>query len=138
VTADERAMRLRILLPTELLVDCEVAKIVVEAPNGWFCMLPRHIDFVSALVPSILIFTTGAGDEKYVAIDEGTLVKRGRDVLVSVTNGVAGDDLGVLHEAVEATFRALDDEARAARTALARLEAGALRRFLEFERQHHD
>jgi hypothetical protein len=34
-------------------------------------------------------------------------------------------------------FRALDDEAQGARSALARLEAGALRRFLELE-EHVD
>jgi F-type H+-transporting ATPase subunit epsilon len=131
-------MRLRVLLPTELLIDSDATKILAEAPNGWFCILPRHVDFVSALVPSILIFATPEREENYVAIDEGTLVKRGRDVLVSVTNGVTGDDLGALYNAVDDTFRALDEEARAARTALARLEAGALRRFLEFERRHHD
>jgi len=130
-------MRLRVLCPTELVVDERAVKIVAEAANGWFCMLPRHVDFVAALVPGILLYSPLDAVERYLALDEGTLVKRGRDVLVSVTSAVSSDDLGALHRAVEEQFRELDDEARAARSALARLEAGALRRFLEFERRHH-
>jgi len=130
-------MRLRVLCPTEVVVDEQAVKIVAEAANGWFCMLPRHVDFVAALVPGIFLYTPADAEERYLAVDEGTLVKRGRDVLASVTSAVSGDDLGALHRAVEERFRELDDEARAARSALARLEAGALRRFLEFERRHH-
>ena len=44
-------MRLKVLLPTKVLIDEEVTKVVAEAENGSFCILPRHIDFVSALVP---------------------------------------------------------------------------------------
>ena len=55
-------MRLTVLLPTEILVDEEVVKVVAEAQNGSFCLLPRHIDFVAALVPGLLSFVkTGRG-----------------------------------------------------------------------------
>jgi F-type H+-transporting ATPase subunit epsilon len=47
-------MRLKILLPTEIILDKEVIKVVAEAENGYFCLLPRHVDFVSTLVPGIL------------------------------------------------------------------------------------
>lgn len=137
MSVQQATMRLRILLPTELLLDTEAVKVVAEAPNGWFCMLPRHVDFVAALVPGILLFTAPTGGERFLAIDEGSLVKRGRDVLVSVTNAVTGEDFDTLQQAVDQNFRALDEEARAARSALARLEAGALRRLLELERQAH-
>ena len=30
-------------------------KLVAEAPNGAFCLLPRHVDFVAALVPGLTI-----------------------------------------------------------------------------------
>ncbi len=51
-----KTMRLKVLLPTEVLVDEEVVKVTAEAENGSFCLLPRHIDFVAALVPSLLSF----------------------------------------------------------------------------------
>lgn len=128
-------MRLKVLLPTEVLIDDEVQKVIAEAENGFFCLLPRHIDFVAALVPGILYYTTLDGNEPFVAVDEGTLVKCGSDVLVSVLNGVAGTRLEELEATVTESFRNLGAEERRARSALARLEAGTMRRFLEMERR---
>jgi F-type H+-transporting ATPase subunit epsilon len=130
-------MRLLVLLPTEVLVDEPVAKVVAEAENGCFGMLPRHVDFAAALVPGLLAFTDARGGERLVAIDEGILVKCGPDVRVSTRNAVSGDSAAQLRETMRSRFRALDDEAQGARSALARLEAGALRRFLELE-EHVD
>jgi F-type H+-transporting ATPase subunit epsilon len=126
-------MRLRVLLPTEVLVDEEVVKVIAEAQNGFFGLLPHHIDFVAALVPGILSFTDQDGRDQHVAVDEGVLVKCGAEVRVSVWNAVRGDALTDLQETVASRFRHLDDEQRSARTALGRLEAGALRRFVELE-----
>jgi F-type H+-transporting ATPase subunit epsilon len=67
-------MKLKVLLPTEILVDQEVTKVIAEAENGSFCLLPRHIDFVAALPPGILIFESAEGHEEFIAVDEGTLV----------------------------------------------------------------
>ena len=40
-------MRLKVLLPTPVLEDEEVAKVVAGAENGSFCLLPRHVDFAA-------------------------------------------------------------------------------------------
>jgi len=48
-------MRLKVLLPTEVLMDVEVTKVSAEAENGSFCLLPRHIDFVAALAPACFL-----------------------------------------------------------------------------------
>ncbi|MDY6909404.1 MAG: hypothetical protein SWC40_05625 [Thermodesulfobacteriota bacterium] len=64
-------MRLRILLPTEILLEEPVRKIVAEAPNGFFCLLPRHVDFVTALVLGILSYEAEDGRERFAAMDEG-------------------------------------------------------------------
>lgn len=132
-----RAMRLRVMLPTSIVVDALAAKIVAEARNGSFCLLPRHVDFVAALTPGILSFVGHEGGENFVAIGEGTLVKRADDVLVSVVDAVVGDDLAGLRAAVDGRFREHDEDERVARTALASLEAAALRRFVEMERGAH-
>jgi len=133
----DSVMRLQVMLPTRVLVDTQVTKVIAEAENGEFCLLPRHIDFVSALVPGILYFYTG-GDERYAAIDAGILVKVGRDVFVSTPNGVEGTELARLDALVEEHFLELDEHERKARTALGRLEAGALRGFRELQEQTHE
>ena len=124
-------MRLKVLAPTAVILDQEVTKVIAEAENGSFCLLPRHIDFVAALVPGLLSFTTSDKREEFLAIDEGMLVKCGAEVLVSTRTAVRGPDLGVLQRTVEEQFRRIDDHERQARAAAARLEADLVRRFME-------
>jgi F-type H+-transporting ATPase subunit epsilon len=124
-------MKLKVLLPTEILVDQEVTKVIAEAENGSFCLLPRHIDFLAALPPGILIFESAEGHEEFIAVDEGTLVKVGREVLVSTRNAVRSSELGTLKQIVEQEFRVLDDREKMARSASAKLEADLVRRFIE-------
>jgi len=124
-------MKLTILLPGEVFMEAEVAKVIAEAGNGSFCLLPRHVDFVSALVPGLFAYETAEGRDVFLAIDEGVLVKCGPDVLVSTRNAVPGPDLGGLKEIVEAQFKAIDGREKKARVAMARIEAGFVRRFLE-------
>ena len=126
-------MRLKLLLPNEILIDEPVQKIVAKAHNGSFCLEPRHIDFVSALVPGLLMYIAETGQEVIVAIDEGTLVKCGDDVLVSTYNAFRGDDLATLRDKVEKHFVQLGDSERIARSALSRLEAGVIRRFTQLK-----
>jgi F-type H+-transporting ATPase subunit epsilon len=134
---DDRHMRLRILLPTEVLLDMEVEKVIAEAVDGAFCLLPRHVDFVAALVPGVLLFVARDGAQGYAAVDEGVLVKCGREVSVSTLNGAQGDDLVRLQDLVEARYVELDEHERKTRAALARLEAGTLRGFCEMQENRH-
>ncbi|MDO9559408.1 MAG: F0F1 ATP synthase subunit epsilon [Syntrophales bacterium] len=128
-------MKLKILLPAEIFLSEEVTKIVAEAENGLFCLLPQHIDFTAALVPSVFSYSTAGGEDAYLAIDIGTLVKKGSDVLVSTRNAYRSPELGHLKEVVIAQFREIDEREKKARTAAARLEVDLLRRFIELRHE---
>lgn len=123
-------MRLEILLPERVLLDVPVAKVVAEAVDGAFCLLPRHVDFVTALVPGVLEYVTAAGDARLVAVDEGVLVKCAGEVRVSTRRALAGTDLAVLRDTVQTEFKRHDEHERLARSALARLEASVVRSFV--------
>ncbi len=124
-------MRLKVLLPSHILIDEVVQKIIAEGLDGSFCLKPRHIDFVSALKPGLLQFISENGEEVFVALDEGILTKCGDEVLVSAYNAVRGDDLATLKDTVEQRFKQLDESERIARSALARLETGVVRHFIQ-------
>ena len=126
-------MRIRIILPTGILFDRVAKKVIAEADNGSFCFLPRHIDFTSILVPGILIFVDENDEEQFLAVDEGVIVKRAGDVMVSTLNAVHGRDLDELRTIVKTKFLALDERQRKTRSALANLEANLVRKFLELE-----
>ena len=127
-------MNLKILLPAEVLLTEEVTKVVAEAENGLFCLLPQHVDFTAALVPGVFSYTAQDG-EHYLAVDGGTLVKHGSEVLVSTRNAVQGPELGTLKSVVIKQFEEIDEREKKARSAAAKLEVDLLRRFMEL-REH--
>lgn len=126
-------MRLEVITPTNVCVDTDVRRIVAEAPEGFFGVLPNHGDFVTDLVPGILVFEPEQGPERFVALHSGTLVKCGAHVHAAVQGAIEGDNLGWLREQVETRFRQQDEDERAARAAMAMLEANMIRRFRELE-----
>lgn len=127
-------MQLKVLLPFEVFIDeGDVSSIVADTPDGSFGLLPHRLDCVAALVPGILSYETTTGNEAFLAIDEGVLVKTGADVVVSVRRALRGTDLGQLRDAVARQFMMQDAKDRALGAAMARLESGFLQRFAGFE-----
>lgn len=126
-------MRLKVWVPTEVFFDEEVMKIKAEAEDGWFCILPRHVDFVTSLVPGILSFQLPhhETETQYLAIDHGVLVKCGPEVSVSTPRALRGASLGSLKEAVEREFHKIMEKDRATREFEAKLEADLVRQLLE-------
>jgi F-type H+-transporting ATPase subunit epsilon len=124
-------MKLKILLPFRVFAEkVEVSRIVAETNNGSLGLLPQRLDFVAALVPGILTYETEDDGEVYVAVDEGVLVKKGRDVLVSVRNAVSGEDLALLRQAVDRDFHNLAEQEQNVRSVLAKMESVFIRRFM--------
>jgi len=126
-------MLLKILLPAEILMQQEVKKIVAEAENGSFCLMPNHIDFVATLAPGLFTYEKAEGGQEIMAMDVGTLVKKGSDVLVSTRNAVRAPDLGKLKQVVMQQYDILDEREKMVRSASAKLEASMIRRFVELK-----
>lgn len=130
-------MRLRVLLPTGVLVEAGAEKITAEGQHGNFTLLPRHVDIVVALVVGLLSWES-EGVEAFAAVDGGLLIKRGREVTIGTQRAVLGPGLGALRQTIERDFRVRDERERGARGAMARLEVDFIQRFLEMEKPGHD
>lgn len=124
-------MRLRVLLPDRVLIDTIVTKVSAEGAEGAFTLLPKHIDYATALVPGLLSYIDQNEDTIYLATDSGTLVKHEREVRISVRNAVRGQDLQNLRETVQKRFMVQSEHEQRARTALVTLEMDLVRRFIE-------
>ncbi len=122
-------LNLKILLPDKVLLEEEVGKVTAEAENGYFTLLPRHIDFVAALVPGIFSYVTAGGEEQFLALDDGILVKQSDRVYVSASRAVPGDNLEYLEELVESELKVLGENEKKSRAVMSRLEVDTLRRF---------
>ena len=129
-------MHLKILLPFGVFADkTKVSRIVAETRSGSFGLLDRRLDCVAALEPGILTYETDADGEVFVAVDEGVLVKTGTNVLISVRQALGGTDLDQLRDAVEKDFLTETEEEQSARSVMAKLESGFLRRFATFQHE---
>ena len=128
------SINLKILLPFRIFAETQgVKRIVAQSLQGSFGLLPHRLDCAAALAPGILTYETEAEGEVSVAVDQGVLVKTGRDVLISVRNAIGGTDLGNLREAVQREFLDVDEQERSARFVLAKMESGLIRRLMEFQ-----
>ena len=119
------------MTPTRIAADEPIERVSFVGEDGARTLLPRHLDFVSALLPSILSLTPVGGEEEFMAVDQGLVCKAGDEVLVSTESAVRGGGLGQLQETVAREFTGQDERERSTRATLARLESSILRRFLE-------
>jgi F-type H+-transporting ATPase subunit epsilon len=126
-------MNLKVETPSESFAAQDVTKIIAEGENGYFCILPRHIDYVNTLVPGLLSFVKLDGSETFFAVDEGVLVKKGSDVYVAVRNAISATSLGSLKQIVTEKFEAIDEREKKSRAILTKLEMEFLRRYMDMK-----
>ena len=124
-------MILSVLTPGEKVISAKISKLSTESPNGFFTILPRHTDFVSAVIPGILFYTDESGNERYAALDGGILLKKGDQIRLAVKNCIPGTDLGKLRQAVEDYFLTLDDQELKTKSIIAGLESDFVKKMVK-------
>ncbi|MBO3098976.1 F0F1 ATP synthase subunit epsilon [Gelidibacter pelagius] len=128
-------MQLKILLPSGVFADIKnVKRIVVETTDGSYGILPRRLDCTAALVTGILVYEIDDEGEKYIAVNDGILIKAGSQVSISVRHAIGNAPLGKLRAMVEKEMIELDELEINARNVMAKLETGFLRNFQNLRR----
>lgn len=129
-------MRFRLTLPTRVLVDREVTYVQAEDSQGRFGILKNHEPFLTALVPSIVVYRYregGAERESYAAVREGVLRVSQDTVQAAVRDGEISSDLAGLEEAIRKTRRKRNTISYRSTRSLYQMQLTALRRLMEFE-----
>ncbi len=123
-------MNLKIFLPDRLFADIQnVKRIVVETTVGSYGILPQRLDCTAALVSGILLYETEDEGEKYIAVNEGIMIKAGPQVSISVRHAIGDAPLGELRAMVQKEMMEMDEMEIQARTVMAKLETGFLQSF---------
>ena len=126
-------MKLRVLTPTDVVLDEDVVHVTVEDPTGSLGIRPGHAPLVTPLVRGILMARRPGGAEHYAAVNGGVmLVSRDRVEVVS-RQAVASDDLRHLEDTVLAQFDKEADADRANHVAFERMRINFMRRVLEMD-----
>lgn len=86
----ESILNLRIYTPDKLFIDETITKITVYGKEGCFTILPKHIDYISSFDDCILYFEKENKDIVFVGVNQGILVKSGREIQISTFNAVNG------------------------------------------------
>lgn len=128
-------MILKILSPYEVILEIEVKKVVAEGLEGYFCLLPKHIDYTATLKASILGYIDKDEKQSYVAVNEGVLTKLGSLVTLSTLNAITGDTLENLRQRVLTEFVRIGDVEKEVKTALASLELEMFKELMKVKKR---
>lgn len=127
-------MILTVFLPEGQLFHGPVQKVVASGVGGSRGYLPRHIDFVTVLTPSIMSAVLEDGSERFFAVHGGVLVKKGEHVTVTTRHGIMSERLEDLPVRIEEVFTAEEEQERHARRVLFQLESHLMKELLEWVR----
>ncbi len=135
VDPGQNVMTLTLSLPVRTLYEGRVESIVARGLHGSFGILPDHVDMASPLVSGVVVVRREGGAELFFGVDEGVLVKTGAGVRICVHRAYQSEDLRDVRDQVETVFSHVNDQERAARKVLARMEADVARRFSQITRE---
>ena len=122
-------MKLTVFTPLGTILQCKIKKVTMETLSGYYTLLPKHIDFVSAMAENIVSYVTEEDVKKYIACQHGIVVKKGESVTMTVQHAVLGDTLDELEKVINIDFKQADEQRKELNTAMARLELGLIRGF---------
>ena len=126
-------MQFVLVTPQGIVLQENIRKITIETLDGYHTLLPRHVDFVSALTAGIITFLPQNDSEKYAACHQGIVVKKGDKITLSVQNAVLGETLSELQELIKTEFKQNEEQRKQLNTAMARLELGLMRGFQQLK-----
>ncbi len=128
-------MKLKVTSPIGIVLRAEISKIDFEALDGHFTVLPRHVDFVSALPPNIVCYETTDEQIHYMACNRGIFIKKGNNVYLSVHKAVLSENLDDLSQTIQVEFKNDDEQRKEVNTAMAKLEVGLSRGFMKLKEE---
>lgn len=131
-------MRLAVFTPMGRVLQEDILKITIPTLNGYYTLLPKHVDFASAMRVDIVRLVTKDNVEKFLACHRGVAVKKGEDVTITVQNAVVGNSLEELEKVIDSDFRKTDEQRKELNMAMARLELGIIRGFTELSKGKAD
>ena len=127
-------MNLKVCCPTGVVLEQSIQKIDFQALDGYFTLLPRHVDFVTALTPNIVRFTDGQ-QMTFMACNRGILTKIGQQVVLSAHKVVLSHSLSDLEQTIAVEFKQDDEQRKEINTVMARLEVGLSRGFMKLKEE---
>ena len=128
-------MELKVVTPTEVILSCPIQKITIEGIDGFRSLLPKHMDFITALKSGIMTYLTLDNKTKYLACNQGLFVKCGTQVSISTPWAIISDDLQHLKQHIKQAFQEMEQERKEVGVSMARLEIGLTKGLMQLRKE---
>lgn len=119
--------------PMGTVLEVNIKKVTFETLKGFYTLLPKHVDFVSAIKAGIVRYEDENNQEKFIASHSGIIVKKGSKVTMSVQDAILSNSLEELNNDIIEEFKKSEERRKELNTAMARLEVGILRGFSQLK-----
>jgi len=126
-------LRLRIAVPSHMVLDEEVAAVTARDQTGEFGIRPGFEPFYTCLAVGILTVSRLDGSERFVAVRRGVLTVERNVVDVVTRDAIARDRLEDLEREVIAEFLQVDEQEKKSDTALKKMQLAAMRQLVQYE-----
>lgn len=121
------SMQFQVSTPIGTLLNLPIKKVDFEGLDGFWTLLPKHADFINALKPCIVTYTTEDNTTHYIACNKGVLVKKNNKVHISTPLAVTDDNLDTLTKTIAVDFKRMEEERKEVNMTMAKLEIGLVR-----------
>lgn len=126
-------MLLKVQTPFKVITKERVSKVIAEDSNGFFGILPKHIDFTTKIFPSILTYEDLQG-EGYIVLSQGILIKQGDTIRLSTRDAYEERSLEKLHETMAHQMQSKSDEEEQLGLEATKLEIGIVKSFYDLKK----
>ena len=127
-------MKLRILTPTEVVLEQDAVHVTAEDQTGSLGIRPGHASLVTALVPGIVQVRTEGGPAHYVAVNGGVMLVNSDTVEIVSRQAIQGTDIADLEDNVLSEFEKDVEEDRANRAAFEKLRLNFMRGVIDYDK----
>jgi F-type H+-transporting ATPase subunit epsilon len=97
---NDASFRLTVVTPTKI-IERDITHIRLRDDTGYFGIMRGHIDFLTALAPSLGYYRDASGNETFLAVDGGILSVRGGNITLTSREVYESDDAERLADIIE-------------------------------------
>jgi len=123
----------RIITPQAVETVKNISFFRAEDRSGSFGILPRHIEFLTILEPSIAIAVI-EDRETYYAFNSGVLSFKNNVLTITAKEFVQSDNISKLLEMIKHTFKEQEEKERLFRDNIENLQKAFIKKLIEMER----
>jgi len=118
---------LEIIAPGRVVAHRRVIAVQAADASGRFGIWRGHEDFMTVLIPCVMLIREEDGEESYAAVDGGVMLLEGGRISIATRDAVLAARLDEVADKAAEMLRARKEKEKSARSGFAELETSLMR-----------